>query len=87
MQNALGPYPNSVQILLRRIPGNYFTWEMWQGPQGVAVNPCGDTRFKSITPDSVYFHRNEDYWHAPSVPRAVSWRLSLPLPRNIGNET
>ncbi|KAH7064394.1 hypothetical protein BKA63DRAFT_172745 [Paraphoma chrysanthemicola] len=37
-------YDYSLQLLFYK-NGNAYGWRMWQGPAGVSVNPCGDSRF------------------------------------------
>ncbi|KAG9193690.1 hypothetical protein G6011_03725 [Alternaria panax] len=43
-----GPYPYSLQIQLELVKENRYVWTIFQGPSGVAVNPCGDSRFERV---------------------------------------
>ncbi|CAG5159064.1 uncharacterized protein ALTATR162_LOCUS5394 [Alternaria atra] len=53
-----GPYPYSLQIQLELVKDNRYVWTIFQGPSGVAVNPCGDSRFERV------YHGAEGYYMA-----------------------
>jgi hypothetical protein len=73
----LVPPTESLQILYNKY-GTAYRWYMYQGPQGIPVNPCGDTRFKLIAhavPEVRIPHSFED----PPFPSAgYKWPVSIP---------
>jgi hypothetical protein len=82
MHARRGAETEYLQILLRFYKGPeseaIFEWFMFQGPRGVAVNPCGDGRFRKIV-DGVRLTKNPDNWYAPPFPEAgLGWPVSIP---------
>ncbi|KAH7075073.1 hypothetical protein FB567DRAFT_553351 [Paraphoma chrysanthemicola] len=64
----------SIQILYRKITkpnpnNNRYDWVFYQGPQGLAVDPCGDNKvgFQTIF-DNVKESRRPPQFEAPPVP-------------------
>ena len=69
-------YPYSLQLILSKFPVRRYNWFIFQGPQGIAVDPClepkDDPNF-----ERVYFGRElageeDDIAHPPFPPLSVS---------------
>lgn len=87
-----GPYPYSLQIQVEEVDTKYYVWDIFQGPSGVAVNPCGDTRFEKVYHGEPGWHTNKPDMDSPPYPQnylpfvpEVSWLLSLDAHRTYTN--
>jgi hypothetical protein len=71
-------WKHSIQILFREYDG-YMSWFVYQGPFGIAVNPCGDNRFAMIVKN----HRekrnikNLSLMEPPYVAEGTKWNVEL----------
>jgi hypothetical protein len=68
-------WKHSIQILFREHQG-YFSWYMYQGPQGVPVNPCGDNRFILITGNSRDNRKGLSLMEPPMVGAGTKWYIN-----------
>jgi hypothetical protein len=68
-------WKNSLQILFREHQG-YFSWYMYQGPQGVPVNPCGDNRFAIITRNYRENRKGLSLMEPPMVGEGTKWYIN-----------
>ncbi|KAI4636284.1 uncharacterized protein J4E88_005105 [Alternaria novae-zelandiae] len=64
-----GPYPYSLQIQVEEVDTKYYVWDIFQGPSGVAVNPCGDTRFEKVYHGEPGWHTNKPDMDSPPYPQ------------------
>jgi hypothetical protein len=69
---------NSIQILYRRTKNRY-DWVFFQGVQGVAVNPCGDSRFQ-LRSNNVQERRRPPSFDEPPVPSKGIKVETFPIP-------
>lgn len=65
-----GPYPYSLQIQVSEVKPFYYVWDIFQGPSGIAVYPCGDTRFEKV-------YHGEPGWHTDKLDM-----VQPPFPQN-----
>jgi hypothetical protein len=68
-------WKNSLQILFREHQG-YFSWYMYQGPQGIPVNPCGDNRFAIITGNYRENRKGLSLMEPPMVGEGTKWYIN-----------
>jgi hypothetical protein len=71
---------NSIQILVRSTDSKQFSWVAFQGPQGVAVNPCGDDRFWAFANEkfsAVDLQRSSDIDHPPLISLNHIWSVQI----------
>ncbi|KAI4682216.1 uncharacterized protein J4E88_005106 [Alternaria novae-zelandiae] len=69
------PYPYSLQLILSKFPVRRYNWFIFQGPQGIAVDPCLDPK-DDPNFERVYFGRElageeDDIAHPPFPPLSV----------------
>ncbi|KAL1799492.1 hypothetical protein ACET3X_003529 [Alternaria dauci] len=64
-----GPYPYSLQIQVEEVKPFYYVWDIFQGPSGVAVNPCGDTRFEKVYHGEPGWHTDKPDMDRPPYPQ------------------
>jgi hypothetical protein len=73
---ATEPYwQHSLQILLQSHLDRH-TWYMFQGPYGVAVNPCNPGPFKTVVKD-YGDGRKLNFYDPPYVAAGVKWDLNI----------
>ncbi|KAL1799491.1 hypothetical protein ACET3X_003528 [Alternaria dauci] len=71
-------YPYSLQILLSVVPVRQYHWFIYQGPQGIAVDPCQDhdgqmpEGFKRVFYGTMFNGKDDDINHPPFPDRKVS---------------
>ena len=65
-------YPYSLQLHLSEVKEKYHVWDIFQGPSGVAVNPCGDSRFEKVYHGEPGWHTNLPDMDHPPFPQNYS---------------
>lgn len=73
-QNPNNKY--SLQILMREYNG-YFSWFMYQGPYGFAVNPCRDKKFKIVANDKRDNRKGLSLMKPPFVAPGQNWEVKI----------
>tara|TARA_R110002003_G_scaffold244_20_gene17586 strand:- start:4276 stop:5748 length:1473 start_codon:yes stop_codon:yes gene_type:complete len=69
-------HTESIQLIFFKY-GDYFAWIGYQGPQGIAVNPCGDTRFKVFANAVHELHHGKSVDDVPYPSKGHRWPLKL----------
>ncbi|KAF2029950.1 hypothetical protein EK21DRAFT_66679, partial [Setomelanomma holmii] len=69
-------YQHSIQILWEKW-GNSYGWAGWQGPQGVPVWPCNDSRFKRIISGAYETHRPQAIINPPYPKAGFNWPVEI----------
>ncbi|CAE7014987.1 hypothetical protein PTTW11_02732 [Pyrenophora teres f. teres] len=73
---TMTPYEHSIQIIMQKIGSRY--WYMfWQGPSGVAVDPCGSTVFKPIHKEGPYRYNYEPIYAPPFPPEKMLFHVEF----------
>ncbi|KAI4961030.1 hypothetical protein J4E86_000055 [Alternaria arbusti] len=72
-------YPYSLQLILSKFPVRRYNWFIFQGPQGIAVDPCLDPK-DDPNFERVYFGRElageeDDIAHPPFPPSSTAITL------------
>ncbi|KAH7075074.1 hypothetical protein FB567DRAFT_583482 [Paraphoma chrysanthemicola] len=75
--NPSVPPTDSLQIFYNKY-GSAYRWYMFQGPRGIAVNPCGDTRFKMIVQAVPDIHNPPSFENPPFPSRGYRWNVQIP---------
>ncbi|KAH7080995.1 hypothetical protein FB567DRAFT_449112 [Paraphoma chrysanthemicola] len=57
--------------------GDNYAWSAFQGPQGIAVNPCGDRRFKTFAYRVPERHPGKSIEEVPYPRKGMKWPLKL----------
>jgi hypothetical protein len=68
-------WKHSLQILFREYNG-YFSWYMYQGPFGMPVNPCGDSRFSIIVGNFRETRKGLSLMEPPMVGDGTKWYVN-----------
>jgi hypothetical protein len=71
---------HSIQVLVRGSRSKQLSWVAFQGPQGGAVNPCGDTRFKAFAAEAFSaedLKGSSDIDHPPLISRGHNWPVQI----------
>ncbi|KAH7392294.1 SGNH hydrolase-type esterase domain-containing protein [Phaeosphaeria sp. MPI-PUGE-AT-0046c] len=67
---------HSLQILMREY-NNYFSWFMYQGPYGFAVNPCKDSKFEIVANDKRDNRKGLSLADPPWVAPGQNWKVDV----------
>lgn len=77
-QAGLNAFDNgSIQIALREFNG-YFSWFVYHGPYGFAVNPCGDSKFTLVHRNIKDSRSGLSLVKPPYVESGRIWKVDIP---------
>jgi len=79
-------YPYSLQLILSKFPVRRYNWFIFQGPQGIAVDPCldpkDDPNFDRVDFGREFAGEDDDIAHPPFPPSSVSRPFFKPFAEN-----